>query len=122
MAEIYLLKASCDLSIAAQYHNSSEADVKLFNKQLKWQINNRQKGVQFIPTKHAISKFLVFVDELFANSNYFSSHIGFVLALANESERSLECYIRGDTVYWSSVKCQQVIYSVLDSKLYAMVQ
>ena len=96
--------------------------MKLLNKRLKWQIENKKKGIRFIPIKLKAAKLFVFVDGSFANNKDLSSQIGFVIVLANETHCEGEFKIKGNILHWSSVKCQRVTRSVLASELYAMVQ
>ncbi|KAI0999538.1 hypothetical protein K3495_g8659 [Podosphaera aphanis] len=122
IASICQPEASFDLSVAAQHQDPSEKDVKLLNKRLKWQIENKKKGIRFIPINLKAAKLFVFVDGSFANNKDLSSQIGFVLVLANETQHDGEFKIKGNILHWSSVKCQRVTHSVLASELYAMVQ
>lgn len=122
IASICQPQASYDLSVAAQHQDPSEAEIKLLNKRLQWQIDNKQKGIRFVPVKLETAKLFVFVDGSFANNKDLSSQIGFLLVLANELKQGRECHIRGNILDWSSVKCHRITRSVLASELYAMVQ
>ena len=56
---------------------------------------------------------MVFTDASFANNQDLSSQIGFVIVLADKSNKA-------NILYWSSIKCKCIIYSVLASELYAI--
>ena len=60
-----------------------------------------------------ILRLLVFTDALFANNKDFSSQIGYILVLADITNKV-------NIVYWSSIKYKRVTRSVLASELYAM--
>ena len=58
-------------------------------------------------------QFLVFTDSLFTNNEDLLSQIGFVIVLANLTNKV-------NIVHWSLIKCKRVIKSVLALELYAM--
>lgn len=64
---------------------------------------------------------MVFVDGSFANNRDYSSQIGYVLTLINESLSDQFFNIQGNIIHWSSVKCCRITRSVLASELYTMV-
>ena len=55
----------------------------------------------------------MFIDASFTNNKDLSSQIGYVLVLADASNRA-------NIIHWSSVKCKRVTRSVLASELYGM--
>jgi len=55
----------------------------------------------------------VFTDALFTNNKDLSSQISYVIVLADAIKKA-------NIVYWSSVKCKRVTWSVLAFKLYGM--
>ena len=55
----------------------------------------------------------MFTDASFANNQDFSSQIGFVIVLADDSSKA-------NIIYWSFIKCKRITRSVLALKLYAM--
>ena len=122
IATICQPEAAFDLSVAAQHQEPTEADVKALNKRLGWQIDNRDRGIHFVPITLESAKLFVFVDGSFANNKDFSSQIGYVIVMANEEAIGTdECKITGNIIHWSSIKCKRVTRSVLASELYAMV-
>ena len=121
IATIYQLEAAFNLLVAAQHQEPTEAEVKALNKRLEWQINNRDRGIHFVPIILELAKLFVFVDGSFANNKDFSSQIGYVIVMANEETTRHECKIKGNIIYQSSIKCKQVTRSVLALELYAMV-
>lgn len=118
-------EAAFDLSFAAQSaQNPSYDDTKLLNKRLRWQIENKDKGLRFIKVNLSQAKFFVFVDASFANNKDFSSQIGFVIALVNETNNNDDKHsfkISRNLLHWSSIKCKRVTRSILASELYATV-
>lgn len=107
----------------------SEEDIKALNKRLKWQMDNKDRGIHFIPLDLSSAKLFVFVDRSFANNKDLSFQIGYVVILANESAtgRTTETFsttqfkITGNVIHWSSVKCKRGTRSVLASELYGLV-
>ena len=55
----------------------------------------------------------MFTDSLFTNNKDLLSQIGFIIALADLTNKA-------NIIYWSSIKCKRVTKSVLALKLYAM--
>jgi hypothetical protein len=49
IASICQLEASFDLSVAAQVQQPPDEDIKALNKRFKWQIENIDYGLQYIP-------------------------------------------------------------------------
>lgn len=112
------------MSVAAQYQDPGENEMKILNNRLKWQKTNKDRGLRYIALNLATAKLFVFVDGSFANNRDFSSQIGYVICLANEEgvdSSNKEFIMRGNLLHWSSVKCKRVTRSVLASELYAMV-
>ena len=71
-------------------------------------------------------KLFVFVDGSFANNKDFSSQIGYLIILANETINKTangidEFIIKGNLIHYSSTKSKRVTRSVLASKIYGMV-
>ena len=101
------------MSFAAQVVNPKEDDAKTLNKRLKWQIEHFDRGLRFVKLDITTLKLIVFTDASFANNPNLSSQIGYVLCLADASNKA-------NIIHWSSVKCKRVTRSVLASELYAM--
>ncbi|KHJ30532.1 hypothetical protein EV44_g3546 [Erysiphe necator] len=118
-------EASFDLSFAAQTcQDPSDEDVKYLNKRLKWQIENKHRGLNYIKVNLNSAKLFIFVDASFANNRDYSSQIGFIIALANDKNGEInDCTfsISGNLIHWSSIKCKRVTRSVLASELYVTV-
>ena len=72
------------------------------------------QGLKFVKLDTKTLQLLVFTDASFANNEDLSSQIGYVLALANATNKA-------NIVHWSSVKCKRVTRSVLASELYSTV-
>jgi hypothetical protein len=101
------------LSYAAQTTDPQKDDIDKLNKCLKWQIDNKEKGLVFVKLTGQL-RLIAFTDSSFANNKDCSSQIGYVLVLADDNNN---CNI----IHWSSVKCKRVTRSVIASELYAMV-
>src|SRR6266567_1453686 len=113
IASVCQPEASFDLSYAAQVINPDEKDTKLLNKRIQWQIENSTRGLSFVKLDTETLQLLVFTDSSFANNKDLSSQIGYILVLADSSNKA-------NIVHWSSVKCKRITRSVLASELYAM--
>ena len=113
IASVCQPESSFDLSFAAQVINPKEDDAKRLNKRLQWQIDNKSRGLRFVPLNLQSLKIVVFTDASFANNADNTSQIGFVIAIADNSGSA-------NIVHWSSIKCKRVTRSVLASELYAM--
>ncbi|KAI0995593.1 hypothetical protein K3495_g12587 [Podosphaera aphanis] len=106
-------EASYDVSFAAQITSPREEDIAALNKRLKWQIDNKQRGLNFIKLDIKTLRLYAFTDASFANNQDYSSQIGFVLVLADATNNA-------NVIHWSFIKCKRVTRSVLASELYAM--
>jgi len=113
VASVCQPEASFDLSFAAQIPNPKESDAKALNKRLQWQINNKARGLRYVPLDLKTLKLVVFTDGSFANNSDNSSQIGLVIVLADGENNA-------NIVHWSSIKCKRVVRSVLASELYGM--
>jgi hypothetical protein len=113
IASVCQPEASFDLSFAAQVINPVEDDIKSLNKRLSWQIENADRGLSFVKLDVNTLQLLAFTDASFANNKDLSSQIGYVLVLADASNKA-------NIIHWSSVKCKRVTRSVLASELYGM--
>jgi hypothetical protein len=122
LASLCQPEAAFDLSIAAQHQEPVEEDVKALNKRLKWQMDNKDRGIRSIPINLEKAVLYVFADGSFANNKDLSSQLGYVIILANESTKPEESFtIRGNLIDYRSVKCKRVTRSVLASEIYGMV-
>jgi hypothetical protein len=115
-------EASYDLSVAAQFQEPEDEDVRNLNKRITWQKENVGRGIQYVPIDLERMKLFVFVDGSFANNKDLSSQVGFVLILGNEDVREEHTFsVRGNLLHWSSTKSKRVTRSVLASEIYGMV-
>lgn len=121
LASICQPEASFDLSIAAQIQQPDVEAYKKLNNRMKWQIDNQQRGLKYVPVDLATAKLFVFADGSFANNKDLSSQLGYVVILANETDNNEVLTIRGNLIHWSSTKCKRVTRSVLASEIYGMV-
>lgn len=106
-------EAAFDLSHAAQIIDPLDEDAKILNKRLQWQIDHCSRGLRYVRLDPSTLKLVVFTDASFANNRNLSSQIGFVIVLADATNRA-------NILHWSSIKCKRVTRSVLASELYAM--
>ena len=68
------------------------------------------------------AKLFVFVDGLFTNNSDMSSQLRFIIVIANEtSTKEFKFIIKGNIIYYTSVKSKRVIRSVLASEIYRIV-
>lgn len=100
---------------SAQVIDPKEENMKLLNKRLRWQMDNSDRGLRFIPLDITSLRLIVFTDASFANNIDLTSQIGYVICLADASNKA-------NIIHWSSTKCKRVRRSVLASELYAMAQ
>src|SRR5277367_6433593 len=84
-------------------------------------MKNMDRGIKYITLNLEQVKLFVFVDGSFANNKDFSSQIGYLIILANETERTDKFAIKGNLIHYSSTKSKRVIRSVLASKIYKIV-
>ena len=120
MATVCQPEASFDLSAAAQHKSPEKEDIARLNKRIKWQMENIDRGLAYIPLNLHTAKLFVYVDGSFANNKDLSSQIGFVIFLANETTGEGSFTMTGNLIYWSSTKCKRITRSVLASEIYAM--
>jgi len=71
----------------------------MLNKRLTWQRENVDRGLHFIPLDLASAKLFVFVDGSFANNKDYSSQIGYVMVLGNETLGSEEFSLTGNILH-----------------------
>lgn len=113
VASICQSEASFDLSYAAQAINVTADDITSLNKRLTWQVENKSRGLKYVKLDLESLKLVVFTDSSYANNRDLTSQIGYVICLADASDRA-------NILHWSSIKCKRVTRSVLASELYAM--
>ena len=120
IATICQPEAAFDYSVAAQAQNPTTDDYTKLNRRIKWQIDNKLRGLHYVPIDLATAKVMVFTDGSFANNKDLSSQIGFVITLVNEEATDETFTIRGNLIHWSSTKCKRVTRSVLASEVYGL--
>lgn len=115
-------EASFDMSRAAQQTKEpSEDDVKALNTRLQWQMDNLERGFNYVPIDLKTAKMFVFVDASFANNQDLTSQLGISIIIGNEKDEQDYFKLKGNMFYHSSTKCKRVTRSALASELYAMV-
>ena len=113
IASVCQPEASFDLSRAAQTVEFSADDIALLNKRLQWQITNKSRGLRYIKLDQDTFQLVVFTDSSFANNKDMLSQIGYVICLADATNKA-------NIIYWSLIKCKRVTRSVLAAELYGM--
>jgi hypothetical protein len=83
------------------------------NKRLKWQMNNKIRGLRYVKLDQSILRLVVFIDVFFVNNKDLSFQIEYVICLVDNTHVNI--------LHWSSIKCKRVIRSVLVAELYAMI-
>jgi hypothetical protein len=68
--------------------NPVEDDTKSLNKRLSWQIGNVDRGLKFVKLDVNTLQLLVFTDASFANNKDLSLQIGYILVLADASNKA----------------------------------
>lgn len=116
-------EALYDSSVAAQAKEPADDDIRKLNKRLQWQLDNKTRGLRYIPINPKKMNLYIFVDGSFANNKDYSSQIGILVALAEESPGTTkeEIILKGNIIHSMSVKSKRVTRSVLASELYSMV-
>lgn len=122
IATICQPEAAFDLSVAAQSQEPTRDEVITLNRRLKWQLEHLDRGLNYVPLDLSTAKLFVFVDGSFANNKDFSSQIGYIIAIANETTGMEEFTVHGNVIHWSSTKSKRVTRSVLASEIYGMVE
>ncbi|KAF1979932.1 hypothetical protein BU23DRAFT_576770 [Bimuria novae-zelandiae CBS 107.79] len=85
-------------------------------------VKNLNRRLRYVPVNLINTKLMVFVDGSFANNKDLSSQLGFILMLINKSTDANNTFIiYGNIIYYSLIKCKRVIWSVLASKIYSIV-
>ena len=124
--------------MATQCQNLTEKEIQALNKRLKWQLKNLDRGIKYIALNLDHMKIFVFINGSFTNNKDFSSQIGYLIILANETangninETANEIInettngidkftIKGNLIHYNSTKNKRVTRSVLASKIYGMV-
>lgn len=113
LASICQPEASFDLSYAAQSTKFSPEDITALNKRLQWQLDNKNRGLNYVKLDRNSLKVVVFTDSSFANNRDLSSQIGYIVCLADATNRV-------NIIHWSSIKSKRVTRSVLAAELYGM--
>ncbi|KAI0993994.1 hypothetical protein K3495_g14189 [Podosphaera aphanis] len=121
IASICQPKAAFDCSVAAQHQNPGKEEIEALNRRLKWQKENLDRGLHYVPLELESVKMFVFVDGSFANNHDLSSQIGYVIALGNETLGDGDFKLKANILHWSSTKFKRVPRGILASELYGMV-
>ena len=77
-------EAAFDYSTAAQHIEPGPKEAKTLNTRIKWQIDNKERGLNYVDLDPQHLRLYVFVDGSFANNKDMSSQIGYIIVLGNE--------------------------------------
>jgi hypothetical protein len=91
--------ASFDLSVAAQIPNPSKNDIAKLNRRIKWQKQNVNLSLNFVPIDLNIIKLYAIIDASFANNQNLSSQIGYLIILGNETTKNESFTVTGNIVH-----------------------
>ena len=72
---------SFDLSYVAQAINFSADDIISLNKRLKWQMENKRRGLKYVHFDQHFFQIVVFTDSSFANNRDLSFQIDFIICI-----------------------------------------
>lgn len=108
-------EAAFDLSRAAQVTKDKIGtdEISFLNGRIQWQKENADRGLKYVKLDEKSLRMIIFTDSSFANNTDLSSQIGYVMVLADASDKA-------NILHWSSTKCKRVTRSVLAAELYAM--
>src|SRR6266700_1791410 len=67
-------------------------------------------------------KLFIFINGSFVNNKDFSSQIGYLIILMNETKRTNEFAIKGNLIHYSSTKSKRVTKNVLAFKIYGIIR
>ncbi|KAI0997416.1 hypothetical protein K3495_g10772 [Podosphaera aphanis] len=121
IASICQPEAAFDCSVAAQHQNPGKEEIEALNRRLKWQKENLDHGLHYVPLELESIKMFVFVDDSFANNHDLSSQIGYFIALGNETLGDGDFKLKANILHWSSTKYKRVTRGILASELYGKV-
>ena len=79
LASLCQPEAAFDLSVAAQAQDAEDEDYKRLNERVKWQMQNVQRGLHFVPVNMSSANLMVFTNGSFANNRDFSSQLGHLI-------------------------------------------
>lgn len=113
IASVCQPEASFHLFQAAQTAEFSPHDIAMLNKRLQWQITNKSQGLRYIKLDQDTLQLVVFTDSSFTNNKDLSSQIGYVICLADATNKA-------NIIHWSLIKYKRVTRSVLAAELYGM--
>jgi hypothetical protein len=91
--------ASFDLSVAAQIPDPSKDDIAKLNRRIKWQKQNVNLGLNFVPIDLNTIKLYAMINASFANNQNLSFQIGYVIILGNETTENEFFTITGNIVH-----------------------
>jgi hypothetical protein len=76
-----------------------DEEIKALNKRLKWQLNNLEQGIRYIPLDLYYTKLFVFIDGLFANNKDLSLQLRYKIILTNELYDNNSFTLKGNLIY-----------------------
>ncbi|KAI0994548.1 hypothetical protein K3495_g13631 [Podosphaera aphanis] len=114
LATVSQPEAAFGLSQAAQVTHPTKEDIKSLNKCLLWQKEDDQRELKFVQLDINTIRVVLLADSSFANNADYSSRIGYVIVLVDDSHRA-------NFIHWSSIKYRRMKRNVLAEESYALV-
>ena len=87
VASICQFETSFDFSYAAQAITVTSSDITSLNKRLKWQIENKTRGLKYVKLDKNSLRLIAFINAFFVDNRDFSFQIDYVICLIDESNR-----------------------------------
>ena len=84
MISICQSKIFYDLFHAVQFIDFIDDNIKVFNKRLQWQINNKSKKLKFVKLNKNNLQLIIFTNLSFVNNKNLFSQINFVICLIDK--------------------------------------
>ena len=85
-------------------------------------MKNIDRGIKYITLNLEQVKLFVFINSSFINNKDFSFQISYLIILINKTKGTNKFVIKGNLIYYSSIKSKRVTRSVLAFKIYGMVK
>ena len=79
------------------------------------------RGIKYIALDLKQVKLFIFINGSFTNNKNFSSQISYLIILINKTKGTNKFIIKGNLIYYSSIKSKRVTRSVLASEIYGII-
>ena len=89
IASVCQPEATFDVSVAAQVSQEpTDEQIKALNKRIQWQMEHDKRGIKFVPLNLEEVRLVVYTDASHANNLDLSSQIGYIITLADNTNRA----------------------------------